>query len=72
MVLFVEPAGWILAHLSQRLKVLDVRFSLSTIASRPSPKLLAGFLPTLAGIILIWSSLIIVQMIPICCIKKVK
>ena len=34
------------------------------------PKLLAGFLPNLTGMILIWSSLIIVQMVMVCCISR--
>ena len=34
------------------------------------PKLLAGFLPNLAGMILIWPSLIIVQMVLVCCISR--
>ena len=35
-----------------------------------SPKLLAGFFPNLAGIILVWPSLIIVQMVPVSCISR--
>ena len=34
------------------------------------PKLLAGFYPNLVGIILIWPSLKIVQMVPVHCISR--
>ena len=34
------------------------------------PKLLAGFRPNLAGMILIWPSLIIVQMVSVHCISR--
>ena len=35
------------------------------LLKRTSPKLLAGFEPYLAGMILIWPSLITVQMVPV-------
>ena len=31
---------------------------------------MAGFLPNFAGMILTWPSLIIVQMVPVCCISS--
>ena len=34
------------------------------------PKLLAGILPNLVGMILIWFSLKIVQMVPVYCISR--
>ena len=41
----------------------------STIAQRTSPiKILGGLLPNLTGMILIWPSLIIVQMVMVHCI----
>ena len=40
------------------------------LLQRTSPKLLAGFEPNLAGMVLIWPCLIIVQMFPVCCISR--
>ena len=34
------------------------------------PKLLVGFWPNMAGMILIWSSLMIVQIFEVCCISR--
>ena len=47
--------------------LLDVSGLSSTTSP---PKLLAGFLPNLAGMILIWPSLIIVQMVLVRCISR--
>ena len=40
------------------------------LLQRTSPKLLAGFWPNLKGMILIWPSLIILQMVLVCCISR--
>ena len=40
------------------------------LLQRTSPKLLAGFLSNLVLMILIWPSLIIVQMVPVHCISR--
>ena len=40
------------------------------LLQRTSPNVLAGFLPNLAGMILIWSSLILVQMVMVRCISR--
>ena len=40
------------------------------LLQRISSKLLAGFLPSLVGMIVIWASLIIVQMVPVYCTTR--
>ena len=40
------------------------------LLQRTSPKLLAGFLPNLAAMIIIWPSIIIVQMVMVRCISR--
>ena len=48
----------------------DLDLDPSRLQRTSPPELLAGFLPNLAGMIPTWPSLIIVQLVMVCCISR--